>query len=298
MKKALIIGIFVAAIPVFFTKPAYSQRVVGEKIKYAQEVKDSRTESLEEEIKTVNLLNNLNLKKEQLEAIIRHARDIEQTRKGAYAELSRFAGRMYRLERKIQKEVESGRTVLEDDLVKEYSKILGRRDLLFFRINDKIKDGIRATEAMMEEFQLLALDEYIPRIIPIVKDDFIGGIGKCRLFMCFLRKGRKIPGKKYEIDKEKYISQDIEVLKNRLALGKELCDEAIVREEIAKSLEQARNLDDVDFKLQEKKMAEELAQKIILEEPGLSRQKKIQRFLLSSQSIPILEKKLRRERPQ
>lgn len=200
---------------------------------------------------------------------------------------------MYRLERNIHKEVESGRTVLEHDLAEGYCKILGRRDQLFFSINNKIKEGISATEAEMEEFQLLALDAYVPCIIPIVKDNFIGGVGKCNLFACFLKMGRKIPGKRYGIEKEEYVNHRIEVLKSRLSPCQELCDESVAREEITKSLEQARNLDDVDYNLQERKMSEELVKKIILEEPGLSRQEKIQRFLLSSRSIPILEKRLK-----
>ena len=300
MKKAfvIVIVIFLTVFTGFFISLAYSQCVVGEKIKYAEEINDPRTKSTEETIKTINLLNNMSLKEEQLEVIIRHAREIEQTRKDAYAQFSLSAGKMYRLERRIQQQVESGRTVLDKDLADEYTKMKRQRDRLFFRLNDKIKEGIGATEAVMGKFQLLAIDAYIPCIIPIVKDGFIGGVGKVPVFTSFLMRSRKIRAERYEIDKERLINSKIEDLKSKLCPCKKLYDAAVVREEMAKSLEQARNLDDVDFKLRVDKMSEELEQKIILEGPELSRQDKIQRFLLSGRSIPVLEEKLRRKRKQ
>jgi hypothetical protein len=296
MKKAFIMAILGAAFSGFFIIPAYPQCVVqraNEKIKYTEETPDDRVKSIQEAIKNVNLLNSLNLKKEQLVSIIRYAQDIEKISKDTSAQFVRlYAKKLYRVEQKIRQQVENGRTVLDKDVAAEYDKIKKLNVLLFYRRNNKMRDGISAVEKLLEDFQLLALDAYIPCVVPIVQDGFIGGVGKAISFTDFLRHGRKIPEKNYEILREKLISLEIENWKSLLLSCKELYDESIAREEMLKSLEQVRKLDDVDFKLQVDKIAEELAQKIVLEEPEISRQVKIQRFLLSGQSIPILKKRL------
>jgi hypothetical protein len=54
-------------------------------------------------------------------------------------------------------------------------------------------------------------------------------------------------------------------------------------------------MDDLEFKLKLNELAEDLNRKIILDEPELTRQERIQKYLLSHKSIPVLEKRLRQK---
>jgi|GEM_PF-2391787 len=283
---------------VLFIHPALAQSKSEEKIKNIAEIRDDRTKVLEEEIKTVNLLNNLNLSKEQLEYIILQAKEIGATRKKVYSEFNRYSGRMFGLEERVKRQVESGRVFLDKPVADEYRRMKKECDLLFYRLNNRVKEGIRSVEAKLENFQLVALDKYIPCIIPIVSDSFIGGADKSVSWGRFLERSRAIPAERYEVERDRHISARITEVKDSLSPCKKLCPDDIAREEIDRAINQARDMDEVDFKLKVNMLADELCQKIILEEPEISCQDKIQRFLLSESNIPVLEKRLKRNDPQ
>jgi hypothetical protein len=280
---------------VLSSRQGYSQCLAGEKIKYAEEVRNAGISSIEEEIKTVNLLNNLGLGKEQLEFILLQAKEIEQTRRAVYSEFDRYAGEMRQVETKIDRQVDSGRTTLDKKVEIGYYKVKKQCDALFYKLNGRILGGIKAVEGQLKDFQLVALDGYVPCIIPLVGDNFIGGKNKSARLGYILFLARVIPEEKFKLTKESFVESKIAELKTSLPTCKKLCDENIAREEILKSVQRARQMDEADFKLLGDKLALELEQKIILVEPDLSRQEKIQRFLLSRQSIPILEKRLRQK---
>jgi len=276
-------------------RPAPAQSNPEEKIKNVEEIRDSRTRSVEEEIKTVNLLNNLNLNKDQLEYVIRQTQGIEATRKQVYAGFKRYSGKMLDLEEQIKRQVEDERIFLDNDLVNEYRQVKKECDLLFFKLNNRIKEGIRSVEANLKDFQLVALDNYIPCVVPIVRESLIGGSDKAIFLTSIFMIARVIPAERYEIEKDQYISARISELKKNIVPCKKLCPDNIAREEISRAIDQMRAMDEVDFQLKVNAMAEELGQKIILQEPEISRQDKIQRFLLSAKNIPVLEKRLRRK---
>jgi hypothetical protein len=57
-----------------FISPGYPQSPPDDKVKNTPDVRDQQTRALEEEIIVINLLNNLDLTKGQLEFIIRQER--------------------------------------------------------------------------------------------------------------------------------------------------------------------------------------------------------------------------------
>jgi hypothetical protein len=274
----------------FIIRPVCAQSVVEEKIKYVGEIRDLLTKTAEEEVKTINLLNNLNLRKAQLEFIISQAKEIETTREQVYSEFEQYAERLLDSELRIKSQVETGRVFPDQELVKEYREVKKDCDALFYRLNNRVKEGIYAVEGKMEDFQLVALDKYVPCILPIIRDSFIGGVDKAAFLVSVLKVARQIPEERFEIEKDQYIAVKIAEIKNKLATCKRLCPGNTARMEIAKAILVVRKMDDVDFKARINELAEELSEKIILEEPEISRQDKIQRFLLSAASIPVLEK--------
>lgn len=296
MRRIFNIASLLAAILVFFVRPGYPQCLVPGKIKYAEEIKDKKMQVIEEEIKINNLLNNLELRKEQLESIIRQAEDIERVRKDAYVEFRRYSGEVHLWEMRIKRQVESGKIFLDEDMSRGYFKTKEKLDRLFYRLNNRIKEAIKTVEGQMKDFQLEALDKYVPCIVPLFKDNLIGGTNKAIRIGYILRAARSIPAEKYKLAKDAVVSEKIGEIRDILCPSMELCDDNAAKEEVSKSIESARQMDDVEFKLYADKLGYELEQKIVREEPELSRQDRILRFLLSSQSTPILKKRLRSKR--
>jgi hypothetical protein len=293
MRILLNTAIFLLISAIFFCQPGFSQSPSPEKLKNTDDVRDPQTRALEEEIILINFLNSLNLRKEQLEFIIRQASEIEETRREVYAEFSRFAGDMRRVERKIKQQVESGKLVVaEQDLV-QYRKLNKKSHLLFYRLNDKIKEAIKAVEGKLEDFQLIALDKYFPAIIPMLEGRFIGGNDLSLCLGQILSFSRKIPEKDYEKQKKDFVDKWTALISADLSPNKKLGEKELVKKEFLKSMEKARMMDDVDFSLHMRDLAVDLGPKVTLEVPGKSRQEKIQKFLLSKQSIPVLQKRLK-----
>jgi hypothetical protein len=283
---------FLIIFTVFFAYSGYSQCSVREKIKNVPEIGNPRILELEEEIKTVNLLNSLNLREAQLEFIIGKAREMEQTRKEIYAEFDRYSAEMFRIETKIKRQVETGRVSLDKDLRDQYNRIKKKNDLLFYRHSNKMKEAVKAIEGKLESFQLAAADKYEPCVPPILVGSFIGAADKSFALAPILLLAKKIPAEKYEVEKNPFVTRWMQEIKGSLYPCNKLCEDDMSSVEFLKSMDKARQMDDADFKLRMNDMANELWAKIILEEPELSLQEKIQRFLLSKKSIPMLEKRL------
>ncbi|MDD5079345.1 MAG: hypothetical protein PHH68_03355 [Candidatus Omnitrophica bacterium] len=290
--KAVVFSLLVIY-ALIFIPPAYSQESRNDKIKHIPDIRDAQTRSLEEEIIVINLLNNLDLTRDQLEFIIRQAREIEGTRSQVYAEFSRYSSQMRAIGRKIKRQVEAKRVYPDKELVDACIQKIRRSNVLFFRLNGRIKEGIAAVEERLKDFQLVALDKYIPCIIPIVTDTFIGGVDGAMYLVPIFASARMIPAARYADEKYGYIAAKIEELQDNMPTCKKLYPDDIVREEISRAIDSVRQMDDVEFKLKVNSLAEELNRKIVLDEPELSRQERIQKYLLSRKSIPVLEKRLK-----
>ena len=72
-----------------------------------------------------------------------------------------------------------------------------------------------------------------------------------------------------------------------------MIEESAAKKEMLKIIDEVRKLDEVEFTLNKDRIGQELEYKIILINPLPSRPVMIRRFLLSSQSIPFLEARLK-----
>jgi hypothetical protein len=163
-------------------------------------------------------------------------------------------------------------------------------------LNDKIKEAIKVVEADLEDFQLIAVDKYFPTIIPMLEGRFIGGNDISLCLGQILSFAREVPIKNYENQKSDFVDKWTAIIAADLSPNKKLGRKDVVKNEFFKSMEKARQMDDADFQLHMRELAVELSPKIMLEEPGRSRQEKIQKFLLSKQNTPVLKKRLKGQR--
>jgi hypothetical protein len=296
MRSAAVILNFLVISLAIFIHQGYPQSNPDDKIKNTPDIRDQKTGDLEKEIIIINLLNSLDLTRGQLEFIIRQGKEIEETRRQGYAEFDKYSSQMLAIETKIKQQVEAKRVYPDKDLVDACIQKIRQSNELFFRLNGRIKVGIKAVENRLDNFQLVALEQYIPCIIPIVTNSFIGGVDGAMYLAPILTLARQIPAERYTAQKAGYITHRIEELKDNMPTCKKLYPDAIAREEISTAIDRARQMDDLEFKLKLNSLAEELNRKIIMDEPELNRSERIQKYLLSKRSIPVLEKRLRQSK--
>jgi len=296
MRSSLYMIILVILFMLFSIRTGHSQSFLEEKVYIIEEKKDPRVNKIEEKIKTHNLLNLLDLSKEQLIFLIGKAKEIEKVSGELYSSYVRNSEEMLRFEIEIEKEVGTGRTSLDEPVLDGFSKSKIQCHQVYYKMNDVAEAGVKAVEGQLKDFQLVILDNYLPCIIPTLNNSLIGASDRCIGLGYILMGIKGMPEKKYQEEKHYYIAKNIALIKASFCPSKRLCEDSVAQKEMLKAVDEVRKLDDVDFTLNMERLAKELEEKIILKDPEPDRAQKILRLLLSSQSIPILEKRLSRKK--
>jgi hypothetical protein len=276
----------------FPIRSGYAQYFLDEKVYIVEEKKDPRVNKIEEKIKTHNLLNLLDLSKEQLIFLIGKAKEIEKISGELYSSYSRNSEEMLRFEIEIEKEVGTGRTSLDKPVLDGFSKSKVQTHQVYYKLNDVVEAGVKAVEGQLKDFQLVILDNYVPCIIPTINNSLMGASDRCIGLGYILLGIKGLPEEKYQKEKHGYIAKSIAMIKANFCPCKRLCEDSVAQKEMLKAMDEVRKLDDVDFTLNMERLAKGLEEKIVLKDHEPDRARKIQRLLLSSQSIPILEKRL------
>jgi hypothetical protein len=282
IKKSVYIGILAVILLFVFYMPAFPCR---------KQQGNSKAESLHKDITIINLVNNLDLRREQMEFIIRGAKQAEQIHRESLNKidvLSRDATAIYEA---IKQEVQSGKTVVEKDVMERFRQTKAQIEEIKKDAYAQIEEIASGVEAKLEPFQLEALDAYKPCIIPIISNgrigQFDGDLGISRL----LQRVRQIPTRRYNEKREYIASHLLEKVKTRFPLGVEF-NEPQIKSEILNVFETVRSMDDVDFQVSKEVIAQQIRERILPEKKEMSRIAKIEKFLLSENIIPILQERV------
>lgn len=259
---------------------------------FAQENRtQEELKNIREDIVIINLLNNLDLKKEQMEFILQKAKAIEAIEKSALNKIAVSVPRMLDACGAIKKEVESGRVTVEKEEARDFTETKhGMEDIIKNR-DTQIETKAEETEEILEDFQLIALDNYKPCIIPIMKDGRIGQSSGSKSIVKTLERVKNIPELRYAANKNEIINRLLERIKEKAPSLR--IDEEKAREKILNVFGEIRTMDEVTFQIQKTSLAEELHKALLPEPPAMSRIAKIKKFLLSKNSIGILERRLK-----
>jgi hypothetical protein len=282
MKEKKIIMIILSVLILTISSPCFSQRPD----EYIPEIKNIR-----DDIQIINLINSLDLDKEQIEFIISKAKEVKRLHNNTLNQIKYYATKMNGTYEKIKDEVGEGKLKLHRDVTKDFRENQEKIKKIMRDEHSQIENIASEIESKLESFQLIALDEYKPCIIPIVSNGHIGqsdsGIGISKV----LERVKSIPAEKYNIRKYFVANHLLERIKKQVPPDLQL-DERKIKSEILEAFDNIRGMDDVDFQLKKKSIAEELKDKILPERPSMSRKAKIKKFLLSENTIPILEERL------
>jgi len=245
-----------------------------------------------EDIQIINLLNGLDLNTEQMRSILRKAEQVKTLEERSTDEIRLFSSRLNELTDNIKGKVGEGKVKLDKELSGEFVRLEQEMKRIKRQTYEKIDKLALAVEAELEEFQLYALDNYIPCIVPVITNGRIGQSGSDERNIKLLERIRKIPAFRYNNKKEEIIDNLLVRIKERIPPVIEL-DESEARIKISNIFDKARAMEDVEFGINKEALAEEFKESILPARKPFTRKVKIRKFLLSENIIPILRERLK-----
>jgi hypothetical protein len=245
-----------------------------------------------EEIRLLNLINGLELSREQMEFIIQKAEEAEQLRAGLLEEMNNGNQKISQALQTLQ---ELKDILLNGENIPDELKVQTHRSSLLTKemtleYQSQVSQLAVEIKAILQPHQLCALENYVPCLIPPKpwaygqEDDSEAGARQ-------LTRIREIPDPVFEENKDKIAQRIIEQMKLQLPRGYTL-DEEAERRWLISLLEEARGLSDVDFAIEGTELAEKLKSRYAPARPAVDITVKIESFLLNPEIISLLESKL------
>ncbi|HID94025.1 MAG TPA: hypothetical protein EYP60_08005 [bacterium (Candidatus Stahlbacteria)] len=265
-----------------------SQNVISEPVKRLDILLE-----VHKEIQLLNLINGLDLDREQMEVIIQRAEAAKKIR-------DEFLSKIKENSQEIAQTFQTLRE-LRDDLMqdKNISQNLRRRvheanvrvKQLKERYDERITELALEVKGILHEHQLYALEQYVPCLIPPEKGSRVGQAENLEGAERQLIRIRNLPYPVFERRKEEIAQVTINHIRRHLPKGY-IIDEEAEKERILSIFEEARSLSDVDFALRKTELIQRLKSKYELPKPPIDISVKIERFLLTPEIIPLLKEKM------
>ena len=246
--------------------------------------------SMRNDIQIINLLNGLDLTKEQKNFIVSRALEVKDLRQAEADEISVYEADALKAYGAIKTTVASGRVTVEKEDAKRFLEVKDKSESITKDAQVKIDKIADEVEAKLEKFQLAALDDYKPCIIPRISQGRIGQAEDNAPLLKILERVEAAPDARYAAKlKDRAAESIVKEVKKKTPAGIQV-DEAAVNAEVLKTFGAVRNMDKTDFLIKKETIAQELYDKIFPATTPMTRKQKIKRFLLSENIIDILKK--------
>ena len=263
----------------------------GVEFGFCQSRDTEEVRTLKEEIQIINLLNSLDLKREQMEYIIQKATEANEIRKGVREKFSANKERLVESYSAIKEDVAQGRVNLGGREKRGFHKLHNETEDVLASAYDRIDTIAKSVENQLESYQLVALDNYKPCIIPKMQEGRIGQADPSTGMIKILERVKNLPQERYLEKREELIEKITGHITQRKYLGIEL-NEAQINAKISEIFEEARSMDEADFMIKKESLAKKLTDEIIPAKKQVPRTEKIKKFLLTDKIITILEERL------
>lgn len=244
-----------------------------------------------EDIQIINLLNGLDLNVKQMRSILGKAEQVKALQESSNDEIRLLSSRLAEITEDIKGDVGEGKVILEKELSREFGYLEHEIKRIKKETYEKIDEIALTIEAELEAFQLYALDNYIPCIVPVITNGRIGQAGSNTGNVKLLERVKNMPASRYNIKKEQLIGNLLDKVKEKIPPDIEL-DESKIRSNISNIFDKIRAMEDIEFGINKEALAEELKDGILPAKKPFPRKAKIRKFLLSGNIIPILKERL------
>lgn len=243
-----------------------------------------------QEVKLLNLVNNLYLTQQQTEFVLAKAKEAQQIREKfrdeAKVREDEYLGVLSEIKHDLKED-----NFISEEKRKEFHLLKKQIEDLRYKYEDEVIQLAKEIEGNLTSVQKGIVEEYKPCIIPPKGPARAGQATDNTALQRHLARIREIPEDRYQVRKYHLAEKAVERKKRHLPSGCQFDEEAEIKKVLG-FYDKVRSLDDLEFVLQEKSLAEEL--KGFMPEPPvkLDLAGKIKRHLLNPAIISILEEKL------
>lgn len=263
--------------------------LAGDGLSQREDFDDQR--ELRQEIVLLNLINGLHLSEEQMGFLTRKAREAQNIREAFIEEYHRHSDTSSQSLEGLREELIDDKGYVSDEVSRELHHANIEMVKLRSEYQNDIDRIVEDVKGVLRKAQLYIIEEFKPCLVPPKGPLRVGQAGDAAVGVKHLERIRKIPDNRYSLKKYELTDRILE----RILLHKPRdieIDKESARDKILSIFDEARQLSGVDFKLKKEELAKELRDNIIPKSKTIDIDIKIERFLLASTVIPILEQRL------
>lgn len=258
----------------------------------AQDTHDKKLEEIRTQIHILNLLNGLELNKEQMQLVLDAARQAERIRNKTKELLWQKEDEINQTYSEVLRVAKTGSLVIPEDIAFRVHEVNREVD----KIKEVTQDELIALAIRIKNnlapHQLYALDDYKPCIIPSVKQGRIGQADDPSGFAKVLERVYSMPQNSYDLKKDGIAKKAIDRMKAKVPPAF-IIEEDKLKTQLLKTMDEARAMSNIDFNLKKEALAQNIKAQLLPEKPPINIGVKIERFLLQPEIISILEQRLR-----
>ena len=256
--------------------------------------KKSEVKEVEEDIRTLNLINSLHLTKSQILALLTKAREAEIKREAYRSELEELTGYSEASLAEMR-----AKSMKNEELPKYLTREVGSSQKRFRDLKDKGEEEIlemaRDVAKILNENQLVMVDKYKPCVVPyrdLTHPERVGQAEASAGMERQLERVHKLPEAIYQQKKKEIIERMVAHMEKKARKEIDVKEE---KKRLAKIFNEARALSELEFDLEKAELAKEILPEENKVQTEKQRLKKVARFFLSPRIIPVLEEKLSQE---
>ncbi len=252
---------------------------------------DSELEKVKSRIHILNLLNGLELSKEQMVLIRDAALQAESIRLKTKDELSVREKEITAVYKEVLEAVQSGSVVIPKEITLNVHKMNQELDQARGSLQARLTALVTKIKDSLEPHQLYVLEGYQSCIIPQVKEGRIGQAEDSAGFARVLERVHFFPEDSYSFKKLEIVQNAIDRAKSKLPAGY-ILDEERLKAQLLKAMDEVRAMPDIDFTVKKDEIAKNIKTTLHPKKPPMNIGIKIEHFLLQPDIIPLLEQRL------
>jgi hypothetical protein len=253
---------------------------------------ESRIAEVTRQIRLLNLVNGLELSRDQMQFIIEKSREAEALR----ADILRSAsGESSEVEHVLKPLSELREVLLRGENIPDTLKAEVHESSLWTKelkhnYDERIAEMAAQVEDILEPHQIHTIETYVPCLIP-PKQGAAGQAENPQKAIRLLTKIRELSTSEFERNKRALATRIWKDMEKKLPVKRGFGEEEEIRW-LESFLTRTRKLSEVEFALQCRSLVHELKDHYYPNKPTVGIPERIVRFLLDAEMAPLLEQKL------
>jgi len=252
-----------------------------------------RIKQIQEDIRLLNLINGLELTKDQMIFILRQAKEAQKIKEECENKLKEYEDVII----EVFKELRKNR--MTDEEIDEALRVkIGRAEDKLKNLKHEMDEGLgelgEQIKQKLEGQQIYQLERYVPCLILPPDESKIGQNENATGLEKMFEKIRELPEEIYQKRKDEIAAHSASRMREHLPKGY-IINEEKEKEEILSILDEVRALSDIDFELKKTELVTKLKSKGTPPKLPMDVSTNIEEFLLNPSIIPLLEEKLEKK---